>query len=177
MKKILFSLLLITTIAACGIKADHCDDSECGHSVTIKHEIVMHQIFQSTVSSEGMAKYLWYSPQGRACTAKEAMIRLDLVLKERNKIVPTFVNMWVITGGQIDELQLIPESSSTSTQYNEYMDFNLFNATDACHASVQLRLQIEFENFGSSELNDTYLKDLIDFDGGVMSIEFRQGMD
>ncbi len=177
MKKILFSYLaLILTLSSCGLKADNCSKESCGHSVTIKKEIYMHTLFQGTVTSEGAARYLWYTEEGFACTVTDALVIFKMNLNEQNKIVPTDVKLWVITGGNLDELTLEPRQSASATSFNDILTFRLFDATNLCHASVQLRLQIDFESFGTSALNDAYMEELLEGEP-AMQITFAQGLD
>ena len=177
MKELVISLFLLASLLSCGLKADSCDDTGCGHEVTIRQDIVLHnRLLERDVTLDGFAQYLWPSPEGFACTANDAKIRINVNLEEEFKIVETIVRLFVITGGQTDELPLTPIGHTTFTEFEETLEFRLFDATDACHASVRFHLMIEFQSLGNREKNDNYLKDVLGQNASV-SIMFNQGLD
>lgn len=170
------AFFLIISLAACGIKADECTGTGCGSRVDITEQINVNTFSQSVVTSEGLARYLWYTDFGFACTEHDALITFELILNERNKLVETDVQLWVLTGGQIDPLTLTPVQRTTETEFFEFHSFRLFDAIASCDANVRLRLQIDFESFGSSQLNESYITELLE-DGGFMTINFTEATD
>ena len=158
---ILFTMMLLSALMSCGIKADECAGSGCGNEVWITEDIELDTRFQGTVASGNIARYIWYTDFTWACTEKDAEVTLRMDINEALKIVPIEPKLWVDTGGALDEMTIDFTPGTQTSKYRVTSPFKLFNATAACNSDVRLRLQVDFESFGSRSLNDSYVEDLI----------------
>ena len=178
MKTFLYLSFISFVLFSCGTSEDSnsCDEFDCGIHVDIKKEFFMHTLFQSTVTSENKARYLWYTENGYACTHDMMSITFDLNLDASKFITEVDVRMWVLTEGTLTEIDLEQYASANSSSYSFFEGWSFGGLVAGCFSTVQLRMQIDFDNFGTTALNDNYMESLL-LDDSEMIIGFSQGED
>ena len=157
---IAFCSLLFITCEEGAYGLDPCDRT-CGLSGIVSESITLNTLTQSN-SSQGIAKYIWYTEFAEACSSDDAFAFLSLYLIEKFKVVPVEVHFHALIGSHTIPLTIEPVKTSLRTEYSSSVPIRLKDFISDCSGSIRLRLQINFERFPTRDLNDAFIKDVID---------------